>query len=65
MQKIKFINRAKKNRLAIIFAIGTKKEQWWEETPTMAWWKICQINGLKIGFHTSKWLDKIMAYKTK
>jgi hypothetical protein len=27
MQKIKFINRAKKNRLAIIFAIGTKKEQ--------------------------------------
>jgi len=27
MQKIKFINRAKKNKLAIIFVVGTKKEK--------------------------------------
>ncbi len=27
MQKIEFINRAKKNKLAIIFAVGTKKVQ--------------------------------------
>jgi hypothetical protein len=28
MQKNKIINRAKENKLAIIFAVSTKKEQW-------------------------------------
>jgi hypothetical protein len=65
MPNFLYINRAKRNKLAIIFAVSTKKEQWREETPTMAWWKICQRNALKIACHTSRWLDNIIAYKSR